>query len=55
MIVIVLTNDVLPEYKKICDEFGADYFFDKSTEFEKTSALINKTIHTSLKQKRKGK
>ncbi len=33
-IVIVLTNYPYPAYQKRCRELGADYFFDKSTEFE---------------------
>lgn len=43
IIVIILTNDALPEYRKICNDFGADYFFDKSSEFEKIVDVINKT------------
>lgn len=43
IMVIILTNDALPEYRKICDDFGADYFFDKSSEFEKIVDVINKT------------
>ncbi|MGE5401231.1 MAG: response regulator transcription factor [Ignavibacteriales bacterium] len=34
-IVIVLTNYPFPQYRKICIEAGADYFFDKSNEFYK--------------------
>ncbi|MBI4672343.1 MAG: response regulator transcription factor [Chloroflexi bacterium] len=33
-IVIVLTNYAYPPYRKKYLEGGADYFFDKSTEFE---------------------
>lgn len=32
--VIVLTNYPYPAYRKRCQDLGADYFFDKSTEFE---------------------
>ena len=54
--VIILTNDALPEYRKICDDFGADYFFDKSSEFEKIVDVINKTKNTNNTQhNRKGK
>ena len=31
--VIVLTNFPYPAYRKRCQELGAEYFFDKSTEF----------------------
>jgi len=31
---IMLTNYPYPQYRKRCLEMGADFFFDKSTEFE---------------------
>ena len=31
--VVVLTNFPYPAYRKRCQELGAEYFFDKSTEF----------------------
>ena len=31
--IIVLTNFPYPAYRKRCQELGAQYFFDKSTEF----------------------
>lgn len=33
--VIMLTNFAYAQYRKKCKEAGADFFFDKSTEFEK--------------------
>lgn len=39
--VIVLTNFVEPENRDMCYRNGADYFFDKSIEFEKAVAVIN--------------
>jgi DNA-binding NarL/FixJ family response regulator len=33
--VIVLTNYPYPQYRKRCLEAGAEYFLDKSTEFDK--------------------
>lgn len=33
-LVIVFTNHSGPEYASRCRELGADFFFDKSTEFE---------------------
>lgn len=33
--VIIFTNYPYPQYRKRCMELGADFFFDKSTEFEK--------------------
>ncbi|MFQ5630920.1 MAG: response regulator transcription factor [bacterium] len=38
--VIILTNYALPLLKKRCIKAGADYFFDKSTEFEKVVAVL---------------
>jgi len=39
-LVIIFTNYPYPQYKKKCIELGADYFFDKSTEFEKVPELL---------------
>jgi DNA-binding NarL/FixJ family response regulator len=33
--VIMFTNYAHAQYRKKCEEAGADFFFDKSTEFEK--------------------
>ena len=38
--VIMLTNYPLPLFRKRCLEAGADYFFDKSTEFEKVIEVL---------------
>lgn len=46
--VIVLTNFPLPQYKNICFEEGADYFFDKSDEFMKVIELL-KQRNSALK------
>lgn len=39
-LVIVLTN--YPAYRQKCLEAGADYFFDKSVEFEQVISLLEK-------------
>ena len=39
-IVIVFTNFPYPQYRKRALEIGADYFFDKTTEFEKLRGLF---------------
>lgn len=39
--VIVLTNQSIEQYKVKSFNSGADYFFDKSTEFEKVIEIIN--------------
>ncbi|HKB81586.1 MAG TPA: response regulator transcription factor [Burkholderiales bacterium] len=38
--VIMLTNYPHPENRKKCIERGADYFFDKSTEFKKVMLVL---------------
>jgi DNA-binding NarL/FixJ family response regulator len=40
VIIIVLTNYPLSPLRKKCFELGADYFFDKTTEFEKVSEVL---------------
>jgi DNA-binding NarL/FixJ family response regulator len=44
-IVIVFTNENADNYKSVCKKSGADYFIDKSREFEMIPKIIN-----SLKQ-----
>ena len=39
--VIVLTNHASNNYREICTQFGADYFFDKSSDFDKIPETIN--------------
>lgn len=41
-VVIVLTNYPYSVIRKRCHELGADYFFDKSTEFEKIFDVLDK-------------
>jgi DNA-binding NarL/FixJ family response regulator len=38
--VIVLTNYPFPEYRSLAARLGADYFFDKSTEFEEVAKVL---------------
>lgn len=45
--VIMLTNYSAPQYKKKSFENGADYFLDKSTEFERVVDLIKLKIDNS--------
>jgi len=40
--VIMLTNYPYPQYRKKCMDAGADFFFDKSTEFEKVTEVLKK-------------
>jgi DNA-binding NarL/FixJ family response regulator len=39
-VVIILTNYPYPQYLEKCMEEGADYFFDKSTEFSRITDII---------------
>jgi DNA-binding NarL/FixJ family response regulator len=39
-IVIVLTNSAISQYRTKCREAGADYFLDKSTEFQHIFHLL---------------
>lgn len=41
-VVIVLTNFVIPECRALCLKLGADYFFDKSREFERVPEMLVK-------------
>jgi DNA-binding NarL/FixJ family response regulator len=38
--VIMLTNEVNPLYRNLCLKLGADYFFDKSSDFDKIPLII---------------
>ncbi len=38
--VVMFTNHADPYFRNICRELGADYFFDKSTEFEKIPGVL---------------
>ena len=40
-VVIMLTNYPYPQYKKKCMDAGADFFFDKSREFEKVVEVLS--------------
>jgi DNA-binding NarL/FixJ family response regulator len=40
IVFIVLTNHADPQYRKVCIDSGANYFFDKSHEFEQVRAAV---------------
>lgn len=40
LMVIILTNYPFPEYRQRCLDAGADFFLDKSTEFDQIPALF---------------
>ncbi len=41
-VVIMLTNYPYPQYRKKCLDAGADYFLDKSTEFEQVAQILER-------------
>ncbi len=45
-VVIVLTNYPYPHYEKKCMDLGADYFFDKSIDFNRLPEIIEQqSVH----------
>jgi len=43
--VIMLTNYPFEQYRRECVEAGADYFLNKSTEFEKINEILARVVH----------
>ncbi len=46
-VVIMFTNYPYLQYRKKCQEVGADFFFDKSTEFHKITGVLEKMSQKS--------
>lgn len=44
MIVIVLTNYPYPQYRRKCMAAGADFFLDKSSEFQRIPAILRQYL-----------
>ena len=42
VVTIIVTNSASDYYRQLCKSLGADYFIDKSTEFEKIPAIIDR-------------
>lgn len=40
IIVIMFTNNAFPYYRNLCKDAGAEYFLDKSTDFEMITDII---------------
>lgn len=51
--VIMFTNYPYLQYRKKCMDVGADYFFYKSTEFEKLIDVIRETVKTYRRKEEK--
>lgn len=43
-VVLMLTNHPYPQYRETCRKMGADFFFDKSTEFEKIPEVLQRLL-----------
>ena len=43
-VVLMLTNHATPQYRKKCMEWGADFFLDKSREFESLGPIFSSLI-----------
>jgi DNA-binding NarL/FixJ family response regulator len=47
--VMICTNYIYPQYREKCLAAGANYFIDKSTEFEKIPAVLRELIKRAEK------
>ncbi|MFC2042663.1 hypothetical protein ACFLUA_00720 [Chloroflexota bacterium] len=47
--VIMLTAYPLPQYRQKCEEMGAEYFFDKSTEFHRVQEVLTQLATSAQK------
>src|SRR6266446_3428422 len=47
--VLICTNYSHPQYREQCLSAGANFFLDKSAEFEKIPAILSKLIHNETK------
>ena len=54
-VVIIFTNYPYPQYRKKCMEAGADFFFDKSMEFEKIPEVLGQLVLEAKMKDKKGK
>ena len=43
-LVIVLTNDATDHHRRCCVRLGADYFFDKSRQFEAVLQVLEREV-----------
>jgi DNA-binding NarL/FixJ family response regulator len=48
-VVCILTSYPYPQYKKKCRALGADYFFNKSKDFEKINSAIEEFLSSEVK------
>jgi len=50
VVFVVLTNHPDPQYRRACLAAGADYFFDKSTEFDQIGDVLHQ-MQSNLQRK----
>lgn len=49
ILVIMLTAYPYPQYRQKCEEMGAEYFFDKSTEFHRVQEVLTELAASAQK------
>ena len=49
ILIIMLTAYPFPQYRQICKEMGAEYFFDKSTEFHRVQEVLTELAASAQK------
>ena len=49
--VIILTNYPYPQYRKKCLDMGADYFLDKSADFDSLFTVLKQLRHKAGQQR----
>ena len=50
--VIIFTSHTFPQYREKCLAAGVDFFFDKSTEFQKIPKVLSQWAQELLKEKK---
>ncbi len=48
IVTIMLTNYPINQFRKKCIDSGADFFFDKSTEFEKVFCVLKSMVNENI-------
>ena len=50
VIIIICSNLSYPQYRMRCREVGAEFFFDKSTEFQMVPETVRRLHHNSIQR-----
>ncbi|MGH2568107.1 MAG: response regulator [Bacteroidota bacterium] len=51
-VILVFTNDPYPQYRKACLDAGADFLFDKSTEFTRVNDVLHQLRRQTIPKER---